>query len=170
MTSERQTIALTVDLVLFLWNGEALSVALVRRGVPPFEGLWALPGGFVEPHETLEEAARRELREEASLEPGAVLQCPVANAVDRDPRGRTVSVPYVAVESNRALDAHGGSDAADARFWPLAGLPWPLAFDHDLMLAAARRVALEGLRRGFLRAILPEEECAQAARALEGEG
>ena len=119
---------LTVDAVV-VKGGRVL---LIRRGSPPFEGAWALPGGFVDKGETLEQAVLRELREETGLR-GRVLGLVGAySRPGRDPRGHTVSVVY-AVEpvSGRA---RGGDDAAEAAWHQLAQLP-PLAFDHSEVMA-----------------------------------
>jgi len=110
-------------------------VLLVRRGRPPFGGTWALPGGFVERGETLEEAVLRELEEETGIA-GVVLGIVGAySRPDRDPRGHTVSVVY-AVEPAGG-DLRGGDDAAEAA-WHDLGSPPPLAFDHDEILQDLR--------------------------------
>ena len=114
---------------------------LIRRKHPPFEGHWALPGGFVEPDEPLEAAARRELLEEAGVEPRLLEQMHTFGDPGRDPRGWTISVAYLAVlgaEERLALRPRAGDDAADVGWFDLAALP-PLAFDHAEILAHARR-------------------------------
>src|SRR4029077_6691940 len=91
--------AVTVDLVVLTVRDDALKVLAVRRGEPPFEGRWALPGGFVRPIESLDSAAQRELGEETGLKPGVVHLEQLASygEPDRDPRMRTVTVAYLAL-------------------------------------------------------------------------
>lgn len=110
-------------------------ILLVRRGRPPFEGRWALPGGFVERGERLEEAVLRELEEETGAVGKLLGIVGAYSRPDRDPRGHTVSVVYaVAVEEG---DVSGGDDAAEAAWHDLASPP-PLAFDHDQVLTDYR--------------------------------
>lgn len=91
--------------------------------------------------ETTAEAARRELREETGLDVGAIRQLGAYDRVDRDPRGRVITVAYIAIVDD-AGDVCGGDDAHDARWFPLDSLP-PLAFDHDKILADACRMAID---------------------------
>ncbi len=131
----------TVDIVIFTIRDTELQVLLVRRGIPPFEGSWAIPGGFVLPNESLDDAARRELHEETGVEDVFLEQLYTFGDPERDPRGRVITVAYYALVSpDRAPLA--GSDAAEARWWPAAHTPAPLAFDHDAIVATA----LERLR------------------------
>ena len=124
--------ALTVDAV---WI-RAGRVLLVRRGRPPFKGLWAFPGGFVELRETVERAVVRELREETGLgaRPAAIIG--VYSGPDRDPRKPTTSVAFWM--SGRGGHPHGHDDAAEAAWIPLARAH-PLAFDHERILRDAVR-------------------------------
>ncbi len=126
----------TVDLVIFTVRGEELRILLVRRGVPPFEGRWALPGGFVRESETLEEAARRELREETGIEGVYLEQLYTFGDPGRDPRGRTVTVAYFALAPEAPLRA--STDAAEAAWFPAARPP-KLAFDHARILETGLR-------------------------------
>jgi len=131
----RRTIALATDIVVFTIRGKGLETLLVRRGAEPFRGQWALPGGGVEPDESLEDAARRELAEETGLRDVFLEQLYTFGDPRRDPRGRVVSVAYLAlVPADRALP-RAGSDAAAAAFHP-ARRPPPLAFDHAQILRA----------------------------------
>jgi 8-oxo-dGTP diphosphatase len=138
--------ALTVDVVVVAPAGGQYQVLLIQRQNPPFAGRWAIPGGFVEPHEPLQDAARRELWEETGIEPARLEQLHTFGAPGRDPRGWTVSVAYLAVldeQAARSLEPQAGSDAAQVGWFDLAALP-PLAFDHADILARARRaLALE---------------------------
>ncbi|MEV0565092.1 NUDIX domain-containing protein [Dactylosporangium sp. NPDC050588] len=128
------TFAVTVDLVMLTIRDGALSVLLIRRAIPPFQGGYALPGGFVLPDEDLGEAAERELVEETGLRgAGHLEQLGSYGAPGRDPRGRVVTVAYLALLPD-APAPRAGSDAAAADWVPLEGLPG-LAFDHDRILA-----------------------------------
>jgi 8-oxo-dGTP diphosphatase len=133
-------VAVTVDIVIFTIEQGELSVLLVRRGVPPYRGLWALPGGFVRTDEDLEAAAARELREETDVRPGAHLeQLGSYGTPGRDPRMRIVSVAYLALLADLAPPV-AGDDAAEARLWPVAGLARhrpALAFDHGRIITDA---------------------------------
>ncbi len=145
----------TVDVAMFTIREQQLQVLLVRRGIPPYEGQWAIPGGFVLEGEGLEAAAARELEEETGVRDVYLEQLYTFGAPDRDPRGRVVTVAYFAlIRSDQALAA--GTDAAEARWWS-AATPPPLAFDHDRILAYAierLRNKLEYTTVGFQ--LLPE--------------
>ena len=150
--------AVTVDVVILTMSDDRLHVLLVRRGVEPFQGMWAIPGGFKRPEETLDEAAERELREETSVEGASVLQQFGAYGdPGRDPRMNVVTVAHLAV-----LPAVGrvvaGSDAASAALVPvtdvLEGLV-ELAFDHERILRdAVERVRVDLEVRGIATAFL----------------
>jgi len=129
------SIRVTVDLVLFTIRDRVLQCLLVRRGIAPFKGRWALPGGFILEGESVDAAARRELREETGVSDVYLEQLYTFGEPDRDPRGRVITVSYFAlVASDQAVKA--GSDAADARWHPVDSLP-PLAFDHGAILKTA---------------------------------
>ncbi|MFL7894280.1 MAG: NUDIX domain-containing protein [Anaerolineales bacterium] len=122
--------ALTVDIVVFQFVNDRMEVLLVQRKQPPFQGSWALPGGFVNMDETLEAAAARELAEETGLVNLLLQQVHTYGDPERDPRGRVVSVSYCG--TLRAADSNSisaGSDAGDVRWFNTAHLP-DLAFDH----------------------------------------
>ncbi len=119
----------TVDAAVLSTREGKPHVLLIRRARPPFEGTWALPGGFVEPDEPLEAAVARELAEETGLTGIALLQLHTFGDPGRDPRGRSISVVYWGEASSDAV-AKGGDDAAEAAWFPIDALP-PLAFDHD---------------------------------------
>ncbi|MFI9821850.1 NUDIX domain-containing protein [Streptomyces sp. NPDC052013] len=130
--------AVTVDLAVFTIREGTLHVLLVERGQEPYAGRWALPGGFVQPDESAETAARRELAEETGLTDVSGLhleQLRTYSEPDRDPRMRVVSVAFAALLPD-APEAHGGSDAAEARWMPYDAVR-ELAFDHDRILADA---------------------------------
>jgi 8-oxo-dGTP diphosphatase len=128
--------ALTVDCVVFGFEGAGLQVLAIRRGIEPFLGSWALPGGFVRIDEDLESAARRELAEETGLRDVFLEQLYTFGAPDRDPRGRVVSVAWFALVRPDQHPAKGDSDASEAAWFEVGDLP-PLAFDHDRILRAA---------------------------------
>lgn len=128
--------ALTVDCVVFGFDESELKVLLIERALEPFKGSWALPGGFVHVDETIDEAARRELAEEAGLANVFLEQLYTFGAVDRDPRERVVSVAYFALVKLSDYNARAAADAADARWFPVSEVP-KLAFDHAEILATA---------------------------------
>jgi 8-oxo-dGTP diphosphatase len=127
--------ALTVDIVVVTRETQP-RVLLIQRKHDPFAGKWALPGGFVDANERLVEAARRELREETSMVVGELEQLYTAGDPDRDPRGWTVSVAYLARVDPAEMQAKGGDDAAAAAWYSFDELP-ELAFDHAMLLARA---------------------------------
>ncbi len=129
--------AVTVDVVIVTRAGKP-KVLLIRRKHEPFAGMWAIPGGFVDMDETLEAAARRELREETGVEPDHLEQLHTFGDPGRDPRGRTISVVYLAVVDGKKLKPEAADDAAEVGWHDLSRLP-PLAFDHDTILACAHR-------------------------------
>jgi 8-oxo-dGTP diphosphatase len=128
--------ALTVDCVVFGYDERELKVLLIQRGLDPFKGRWALPGGFVRVDETLEEAARRELREETGLRNVFLEQLYSFGTVDRDPRERVVSVAYFDLVKLSDHRARAATDAAEAEWFPVSKVP-KLAFDHAEILATA---------------------------------
>lgn len=128
--------ALTVDCVVFGHDEGELKVLLIERAVDPFKGRWALPGGFVRLDETLDQAARRELSEEAGLKNVFLEQLYTFGAVDRDPRERVVSVTYYALVKLSDHRAKAATDAVNAEWFPISKAP-KLAFDHAEILATA---------------------------------
>src|SRR5215470_7105637 len=128
--------ALTVDCVVFGFDEGELKLLLIERGLEPFKGRWALPGGFVRVEETLDAAARRELQEEAGLSNIFLEQLYSFGAVARDPRERVVSVAYYALVKLSEHDAKAATDAANARWFSVAKVP-KLAFDHGEILEMA---------------------------------
>lgn len=135
-TYEYPRAALTVDCVVFGFDEGALKVLLIRRGIAPFKNRWALPGGFVRPDETLEDAARRELEEETGLREIYLEQLYTFGAVDRDPRERVISVAWFALVRRADHVPAGATDAAEAA-WFMTGKVPALAFDHVEILNAA---------------------------------
>jgi len=121
--------SVTVDAILI---SKLNSVLLIQRGDEPFKGKWALPGGFIELDESLETACHRELEEETGLRVGKLTQFKAYGAVDRDPRGRTISVIFYSSQEEEETP-QAGDDAANAQWFPLNVLP-ELAFDHQQIL------------------------------------
>jgi 8-oxo-dGTP diphosphatase len=180
---------LTADVIaLGLGEGGRLSVLLIKRGRDPFKDHWAIPGGFCEPNESVEDAGARELKEETEIAGLELEQLGVYSAPGRDPRGWVVSVAFIGlVPSNRFGEARGSDDASDAKWWPIEHRPGKtpsfilerdgektgrLAFDHDDMLAAAlKRIHKESDR--FTLGLLPEQfnetELRTAFEAVLGE-
>ena len=128
--------ALTVDCVVFGFDEGELKVALIQRALAPFEGKWALPGGFVGIDETLDEAARRELQEETGIKTLYLEQLYTFSDVDRDPRERVISVAYYALVKLSDYRVKAATDAKDAAWFPVSDVP-PLAFDHNTILEVA---------------------------------
>lgn len=135
-TYEYPRAALTVDCVVFGYDAEELKVLLIQRDLAPFAGRWALPGGFVHLDETLDDAARRELREETGVGDFFLEQLYTFGALDRDPRERVVSVAYYALVDLFRHRPVAATDARSAAWFALDDVP-PLAFDHDAILALA---------------------------------
>lgn len=133
--------ALTVDCVVFGLDEDDLKVLLIERNLHPFAGTWAIPGGFIQMDETLEEAAARELKEETGLQKVFLEQLYTFGAVERDPRDRVVTVAYYALVNILDHAVQAATDARNAAWFPVSDTP-TLAFDHEEIL----RVALERLK------------------------
>ncbi len=124
--------ALTVDAIVFVRKENYTSVLLIQRGNEPFKDQWARPGGFVDMDETLEQACIRELEEETGLRVDNMNQFHAYDAIDRDPRHRTISIVF-SVELEEKQSVIGGDDASKAEWFAINELP-NLAFDHQLIL------------------------------------
>jgi ADP-ribose pyrophosphatase YjhB (NUDIX family) len=134
------------DVAVFTFVDGAMNVLLVRRRYEPYQSYWALPGGLMEPDETLEQAAVRELAEETGVTDTYMEQLATFSEVDRDPRGRVVSCCYLALVQASRVRLQPGSDAREAAWSPLEPLlariergERALAFDHDSILTYARK-------------------------------
>ena len=129
--------AVTADCVVITKEKEP-KVLLIQRGHEPFKGYWAFPGGFMNMDETTEQCAVRELKEETGLKIANIQQIGAYSKVDRDPRGRTVTVAYLAIiekpEAVKGLDY-----AAKAQWFPISALP-KLAFDHEEIMKDAKKL------------------------------
>ena len=132
--------AVTTDCVIFGFDGVSIKVLLVERGIEPYKGMWAFPGGFMKMDETAEECARRELEEETGLKSASVEQFHTFTSVNRDPRERVITVAHYALV--RLSEVKGGDDAASAKWFSHDEIP-SLAFDHDHILRLALKVLKE---------------------------
>ncbi len=156
--------SVTTDCVIFGFDGNKLKVLLIERGIEPFKGKWAFPGGFLKMEESAEEGALRELKEETGLTGAYIRQFHAFTAPDRDPRERVITIAYYALV--RLQEVAGGDDAARAQWFPLNEVP-SLAFDHDRILRLAemelrRQIHFEPV--GF--ELLPEKFTMKALQQL----
>lgn len=126
--------AVTSDCVIFGFDGVAIKVLLIQRGIEPYKGKWAFPGGFMNIDETVEECAKRELEEETGLKASSVEQFYTFTDVNRDPRERVITVAHYALV--RLEEVKGGDDARSAQWFAMNEIP-SLAFDHDRILRIA---------------------------------
>ena len=126
--------SVTTDCVIFGYDGTKLNVLLIERGIEPFKGRWAFPGGFIKMDETALMGAKRELLEETGLKDAYIRQFHTFSEVDRDPRERVITIAYYALV--RISEVKGGDDAARAKWFALDQIP-SLAFDHDMILRQA---------------------------------
>ena len=131
---------MTTDCVIFGFDGVSIKVLLVERGIEPYKGMWAFPGGFMKMDETAEECARRELEEETGLKSASVEQFHTFTSVNRDPRERVITVAHYALV--QLSEVKGGDDAASAKWFSHDEIP-SLAFDHDHILRLALKVLKE---------------------------
>lgn len=136
--------ALTVDIILIARQQESNKILLIQRKSDPYQGKWALPGGFIEMNETLEQAAIRELKEETGVEAKDLKQFHVFDAINRDPRERTISTVHYSF-TDKVLPAKGSDDAQDAQWFSFNELP-ELAFDHQHILERFKRQFQESVR------------------------
>lgn len=128
--------SVTTDCVIFGFDGQRLQVLLIERGIEPYKGRWAFPGGFLTPDETAEQGALRELQEETGLTGAYIEQFHTYTDPNRDPRERVITIAYYALV--RIQEVKGGDDAAKAQWFALDEVP-QLAFDHDRILRDAMR-------------------------------
>lgn len=126
--------SVTTDCVIFGFDGTKLRVLLIERGIEPFKGKWALPGGFLRMDEEAETGALRELKEETGLDAAYIKQFHTFTTPNRDPRERVITIAYYALV--RLQEVTGGDDAARAEWYALDKVP-ALAFDHDQILRMA---------------------------------
>lgn len=130
--------AITTDSVVFGFDGQTLHILLIERGIEPFKGLWALPGGFMRIDESAEQCAKRELKEETGVDEVYLEQFHTFSEVNRDPRERVVTVAFFALVRKSDYRLIAGDDAVNAQWFEIDELP-PLAFDHQMIINTARQ-------------------------------
>ena len=135
--------AVTADCVVVTREAEP-KVLLIQRAIEPYKGCWAFPGGFMNMDETTEQCAIRELEEETGLKLDTMHQIGAYSKVDRDPRGRTITVAYLAI-IDKPVQVNGQDDAAKAEWFSINNLPH-LAFDHQEIMTDAK-LKLEGIKQ-----------------------
>jgi 8-oxo-dGTP diphosphatase len=123
----------TTDAVIFAVTPEATKLLLVNRRDDPYKGKWAIPGGFINMDEELEDAVARELREETGLSGIPLEQLHTFGTVGRDPRGRQITVVYMGIIKEGLDRIKAGDDAAQAQWFDIDKLPPNMAFDHNLV-------------------------------------
>ena len=133
----------TVDAVVFTYSGDRAKVLLINRGKEPFKGKWALPGGFIDMDEELEDAVVRELEEETGLKGIRLEQMRTFGTVGRDPRGRQISIAFMGFATKSQDKIKASDDAANAKWFDIEELPKDLAFDHNEVV----RFAIEKLNK-----------------------
>ena len=133
----------TVDAAVFSFADGKTRLLLIERKHDPYAGQWAIPGGFIEMDEELEDAVARELEEETGLTGIPLEQMHTFGTIGRDPRGRQVTVVFMGIAENGETDVCGGDDAAEARWFDIDCLPENLAFDHEKVI----RTAIARLKR-----------------------
>lgn len=136
-----QPIYVTVDSVIFYEEGTEKFVLLIQRKNEPYKSKWALPGGFLEEKETLEEGAARELKEETGIRVSSLKQIGIFADPGRDPRGRVISIAF-AGKAYSKNNITAGDDAGDARWFNINDMP-PVAFDHLKIINAAKEILKE---------------------------
>jgi len=138
-----KAVALSVDIVNFCLRNSKLHVLLVKRQHQPYRDMWAIPGGFLDDGESLEKAAYRLLQEEASLFDVHIEQLAVFGDLERDPRGRVISVTYLGVSPAGGSEPHAGEGVSEVKWCALDAVP-PLAFDHaQILQTAVRRLRIK---------------------------
>ncbi len=133
---EYTKLGVTVDTVIFTIKNSELKVLLIKRNMNPFKESWALPGGFVREKENLDQAAKRELEEETGVKNVYLEQLYSFGEVNRDPRGKIITIAYMALVNSEQVNLKATSDASDAQWFSMLKLP-RLAFDHDKILSYA---------------------------------
>jgi 8-oxo-dGTP diphosphatase len=123
----------SVDASVFKLSGKKAELLLIKRKNEPFKGNWALPGGFVEMDEELEDAVARELAEETGLENVPLEQMHTFGKCGRDPRGRVITIAFIGIAPKGQDKIKGGDDAAEAKWFDIEKLPKDLAFDHNVV-------------------------------------
>ncbi|MFH1430994.1 MAG: NUDIX domain-containing protein [Nanoarchaeota archaeon] len=125
--------SVTVDIVIFTIKNNDLKVLLVKRNLEPFKNMWAIPGGFVRISESLEQAAKRELKEETGVSDVYLEQLYSFGDVNRDPRGRVITISYFALLNSDEIKLRATTDVSEAKWFSVKEIP-KLAFDHEEIL------------------------------------
>lgn len=128
--------SVTTDCIIFGFDFTELKLLFIQRGVEPYKGEWALPGGFLNMNESSEDCAKRELFEETGLNNVFIEQLYTFSDVNRDPRGRVITVAYYALIKMSDYNLTAGDDAENVKWFPISEIP-SLAFDHDKIINVA---------------------------------
>lgn len=160
--TEHLTVSVMTDVVLFTFDDQQLKVLLVRRSTPPFEGLWAFPGGYLEQEEELDGCAARELKEETGLTGARLKQWGAVGTIGRDPRGRSVSVVYFGAVSSEISKPQPADAIDEAEFHPVKRRP-RLAFDHEAIIKQLLNTLRDEIIRSeilfdFFRSVIPSSD------------
>lgn len=156
-TDSYQRPSVTVDVLIFTIQENQLKIVLVKRGVEPFKDMWAIPGGFVRIDESLEEAAKRELAEEAGVKDVYLEQLYTFGAPNRDPRERVITVAYFALVPTENIKLSAATDVTKAQWFPIDQLP-KLAFDHQQILEFALKRLRDKIQySNIVYSLLPEK-------------
>jgi 8-oxo-dGTP diphosphatase len=149
--------SVTADIIIFTIKDDELKAILVKRKNPPFENMWALPGGFVRINESLDDAAKRELKEETGVEEVYLEQLYSFGEPKRDPRERVITVAYFALINSERINLKASSDASDAQWFSIKKLP-ELAFDHkEIIEYALKRLRWKLEYTNVSYSLLPEK-------------
>jgi 8-oxo-dGTP diphosphatase len=155
--NKRQHFPISVDSVIFGYHDRQLKVALIKRKNEPFKGMWAIPGGFMENDETVEETALRELEEETGIRGVYLEEFGVFSKRGRDPRGPTITIAFFALIDSSQCQLLATEDAETAQWWPAYAIP-PLAFDHDEIYKKGLTALREALKtKPIAFELLPKE-------------
>jgi 8-oxo-dGTP diphosphatase len=125
--------SVTVDMVIYTIQENDLKILLVKRGIEPFKDKWALPGGFVRIDESLEDAAKRELQEETGVKDVYLEQLYSFGEIERDPRGRVITIAYIALVNSEKVALKSTTDVSEAQWFSVKKIP-QIAFDHKKIL------------------------------------
>ncbi|WP_085765886.1 NUDIX hydrolase [Nonlabens spongiae] len=169
----KQNIKLTVDAVVFGYENGKVYLLLINRKYEPFKNQWALPGGYVKDDENLEEAVARELKEESGVEINFLEQLYTFGAVDRDPRGRVVSISYYGLVRPDKFQISAATDAKDVKWFPLNEIP-QVSFDHERIIESGiirlrSKIKYEPIGFELLDAKFPFSDLEKLYSALLGE-
>ncbi|MEI6731078.1 MAG: NUDIX domain-containing protein [archaeon] len=149
--------SVTLDMAIFTIQEGELKVLLIKRNHPPFKDTWAIPGGFVKMDESLENGAKRELQEETGVKAVYLEQLYTFGEPNRDPRGRVITVAYMALINSENITLKAATDASEAEWFPVAKIP-KLAFDHkDILAYALKRLRWKFEYTAVAFSLLPEK-------------